>query len=298
MKIIHENNLDYKTLYHNMVQGLADYAVENKLNAFVLGVSGGLDSTIVASIAQDAAKIVGIPLIGLSLPCNTNKQEENDSANLAGKMCSVYKIINIQTLYETASKFFEAKKPIKSLLTTPIAEGNIKARIRMETLYHYAGVLGGIVLDTDNLTEHYTGFWTKHGDEGDVNPIGGLWKHELYQLAEWLRDNKKEHADAFQHAIDITPTDGNGVSKSDLDQIAPGLTYAQVDEILECWLQIPFEKRRDTLDGKHEFKLYTDLYGKYGKAIVDGVAHRNLRTEYKRKHAPLVIDPFSGKIVD
>jgi NH3-dependent NAD+ synthetase len=100
MKIIHENNLDYKTLYHNMVQGLADYAIENKLNAFILGISGGLDSTIVASIAQDAAKIVGIPLIGLSLPCNTNKQEENDSANLAGKMCSVYKIINIQTLYE------------------------------------------------------------------------------------------------------------------------------------------------------------------------------------------------------
>lgn len=67
----------------------------------------------------------------------------------------------------------------------------------------------------------------------------------MYQLAKWLRDNKTDYADAFQHAIDITPTDGNGTSKSDLDQIAPGLTYSNVDEILEFWITVPTKEKVD-----------------------------------------------------
>jgi len=155
-----------------------------------------------------------------------------------------------------------------------------------------------MVLDTDNLTEHHTGFFTIGGDVGEINPIGGLWKHDLYELAKWLRDNKTEYADAFQHAIDITPTDGNGTSKSDLDQIAPGLTYFNVDEILEFWITVPTKDKVDVLNNKFVKPEFTKLREKFGKELVDGVAWRNVKTEFKRKHLPLVINPKTGEIVD
>ena len=291
-----EQTIDsHKVLYDNLVFGLSSYVRSNNLKAMILGISGGLDSTIVASIAQDVSNKIGVPLIGLSLPCDTNKKDENDSANLVGKMCDEYHVINIQSLYEAQSHFF---KGACSMDSNPIAEGNIKARIRYSILHHFASLYGGIVLDSDNLTEHYTGFFTIGGDVGEINPIGCFWKHELYDLAKWLRENKKEHSDAFQHAIDLTPTDGNGTSKSDLDQIAPGLTYNDVDEILACWIHISLEDKINILqDHVHHLK-YDELRSKYGKELVDGVAWRNVKTEFKRKKLPLVINPLNGKIMD
>jgi len=106
----------------------------------ILGISGGLDSTIVASIAQDASKEVGVPFIGLSLPCDTNKKDENDSANLAGKMCGEYRVVNIEPIYKTQSTFFNS---ISEKESNAIAEGNIKARIRYSLLHHFASLYGG-----------------------------------------------------------------------------------------------------------------------------------------------------------
>jgi len=287
--------VNFEVIYKNLVKGLSSYIKENNLKAMILGISGGLDSTIVASIAQDASKEIGVPFVGLSLPCDTNKKDENDSANLAGKMCGEYRVINIEPIYKTQSTFFNS---ISEKESNAIAEGNIKARIRYSLLHHFASLYGGIVLDTDNLTEHHTGFFTIGGDVGEINPIGGLWKHDLYELAKWLRDNKTEYADAFQHAIDITPTDGNGTSKSDLDQIAPGLTYSNVDEILEFWITIPTNDKVDVLNDKIVKPEFTKLREKFGKELVDSVAWRNVKTEFKRKHLPLVINPKTGEIVD
>ena len=129
---------------------------------------------------------------------------------------------------------------------TKIANGNIMARLRMMYLYNQAGIKKGIVIDTDNLTEHYLGFWTIHGDEGDFNPMGGLWKTEVYSILKWLHakyysesyldteiinKNSYDKMVALEKAINITPTDGNGISSSDLEQIG-GKDYTEVDKIL------------------------------------------------------------------
>lgn len=288
-----KNDDKYAKYYNNLVNSLASYVKENHLKSMVIGISGGIDSTVVASVAQDVSKLLNIPVIGLSLPCDTNKEDENNSANLAGKMCSIYRVINIQNLYEAQSKLFNDET---SNETNVIAEGNIKARIRYSLLHHYSSLYNGIVLDTDNLTEHYLGFFTIGGDVGEITPIGNLWKTEVYELAKWLSVHKKEHYDAFKHAIDITPTDGNGTSVSDLDQIAPDLTYNDVDVILKKWIHLPLKTKLDILNGKVKKKFYLILTKKYDKKLIDGIFWRNVKTEFKRKKLPMVINGYDKTI--
>ena len=80
-------------------------------------------------------------------------------------------------------------------------------------------------MSTDNQTEYQLGFWTIHGDVGDFDPIQDLWKTEVYQLAEWLKlfyytdGDDADKAVAIGESIKLTPTDGLGISNSDLDQI-------------------------------------------------------------------------------
>ena len=90
----------------------------------------------------------------------------------------------------------------------------------MITLYDIASKEGGIVIDTDNLTEHFLGFFTIHGDDSDFNPIGGLWKHEVYELAAWMKENVFKDSESLEASMAIVPTDGNGVRRRDLAQIA------------------------------------------------------------------------------
>lgn len=127
----------------------------------------------------------------------------------------------------------ETMHPEKSKQQTLIANGNIQARLRMIYLYNLASIHNGLVMSTDNQTEYQLGFWTIHGDVGD--PIQDLWKTEVYQLAEWLKlfyytDGDK--AVAIGESIKLTPTDGLGISNSDLDQIG-AKSYNDVDRVLQ-----------------------------------------------------------------
>ena len=148
-------------------------------------------------------------------------------------------------------------------------------------LYNLAGINKGIVIDTDNLTEHFLGFFTIHGDMGDLSPIGGLWKTEIYGLAEWLKEKNYiykniEGAKALQAAIDIKPTDGLGISLTDLDQIG-AKTYDEVDAILK---QIIFPSDSNSVS-KDELGI--------SKITIKKVKERYEKTMFKRKHLPLII---------
>jgi NAD+ synthetase len=116
--------------------------------------------------------------------------------------------------------------------------GNIKARIRMIILYDMAQKFGGLVMSTDNLTELYLGFWTLHGDVGDLGLIQKLWKTDVYQMSRYLIDTEltdPRAKKALQDCIDAVPTDGLGITKSDLEQIG-GNSYTEVDEVLYNYL--------------------------------------------------------------
>ena len=320
-KYVRVTPLDYAEVYKNLVGGIKSYCEKNHIKALVLGISGGIDSTVCAALCKQ----VDLPLIGVSLPCSTNGTDEVSSATLAGnEFCSTFEEINLEGVYETVEDF--CRGTLHNIDATPISRGNIKARLRMITLYDIASRMGGIVVDTDNLTEHFLGFWTLHGDDGDFNPIGCLWKHEVYGLAKWMKENVYKDSKALEAAIAIMPTDGNGVKAGgDLAQIAPGKTYDDVDDILYHWVNLSekikpmyaadgltesiknslfdneneeVKKRRMEACQKSGKEFVPTLGDKYGVDTVRGVCMRSWRSEFKRKQRPFTIDPFKGTILE
>ena len=290
--------LDYKSVFETIINVMCDYLKASKIKAMVLGLSGGLDSTVCAAICRRVSDELGIPFYGVSLPCSTNKADEVSSASLAGEeFCNVFIENNIEDVFEVVKRACDG---ISTIASTPISQGNIKARLRMITLYDMASKMGGIVIDTDNLTEHYLGFFTVNGDVADLNPIGNLWKTEVYGLAEYLHKEVFKGSKALKAAIDITPTDGNGVSGSDLDQIMPGGTYTDVDAILMPWVTLHDTIKEQYIKNGFEFErgtIFLKLCEKYGKENVVKVIKRSVASEFKRMPHPIPIDVFRGQIV-
>ncbi len=298
--------MNYKEVFNTMVDETAQYLIDNKLKAMVLGISGGLDSTVTAAICHEVVNRYpehNFRFIGVSLPCSSNTDDENDSASLCMKaFCKEgnYWVENLQHEYMFMKATCE-----RHCESTYISQANIKARLRMIYLYNLASVNGGLAMDTDNLTEHYLGFFTIHGDVADFNPIGGLWKHEVYELASYLKDkyeiekkNYPMNSDSFDskikamnYALGIRPTDGNGVNDlGDMGQIAPKfahdknvVAYTKVDDIIKTYIN--FVGRSPELFNAAMEALYTE----YGSYTVDGVINRIKKTEYKRHRMPLVI---------
>lgn len=300
------SELNYEHVFNVLVDKTAEYVTSNNLKAMVLGISGGIDSTVVAAICHEVSKKTGIPLIGRSLPIK-NKSDEFDVSKLVGEtFSSNFKIINLSLT--TKSLVVELKAEECAELT-PIAEGNIQARLRMMYLYNLASIHKGLVMSTDNQTEYQLGFWTIHGDVGDFDPIQDLWKIEVYGLANWLLkfhypevyfDSPVEEIHkvtdmmgALRESIALTPTDGLGISNSDLDQIG-AKDYATVDDILRRL--IPFKEYRqkhgESLhphDEMAESDCWSQLCARHGEDVVDKVWSRHLASEFKRKKAPIYI---------
>lgn len=291
-----------KRLIDCLTQGIADYVERNKIKTLVIGLSGGLDSTVCAALCyiakQKLKPYYDLETVGISLPCSSNMDEENIIAGHCGAFTDKFFVQNLQHLYEQTKDTCEEKSPI----STSISQGNIKARLRMLYLYNYASVSRGIVIDTDNLTECLLGFWTLHGDEGDLNPIGCLWKTEVYLLAQDLIEYLSKEVEvkderqldfmtlALESAIKITPTDGNGVmAGGDLAQIAPGHTYADVDDILQHVAILYWHNMTEAT--AKEMDVMSE---KYGEETVRKVVNRMKASEFKRKHRPFIIDLYGN----
>lgn len=292
--------LNYEKVFNNLVDGIIKYVRENHIETLVLGISGGIDSTVTAALCKAAIDkdINNVVLAGFSLMCKTNQSDEISAASLVGKeFCTTFNEENLQSVYETVEDF--CKGTIHNVDATPISRGNIKARLRMLTLYDIASRTKGLVVDTDNLTEHFLGFWTIHGDDGDFDPIGGLWKHEVYGLAQWMKENIYKDSKALEASVALIPTDGNGVKAGgDLAQIAPGKTYDDVDEILHAWVGLDQRIKEDVVKSNYQHGVFKTLCDKHGKEIVEMVIQRSIRSEFKRRQRPIIIDVYNGNITE
>lgn len=314
--------LNYEKVFNTLVEETANYVTSNGLKAMVLGISGGIDSTVVAAICHEVSKKTGIPLIGRSLPIK-NKEDEFDVSKLVGEaFCDEFKVFNLSDSYKAslfdlcadAGLIKDCKgydwywlSDLEELAgRTPIANGNIQARCRMIHLYDIASIRKGLVMSTDNQTEYQLGFWTIHGDVGDFDPIQDLWKTEVYELAKWISNRYKniEHhhtimtgagskSDAIELSIALTPTDGLGISNSDLEQIG-AKSYDEVDDILSRY--IPFKEYRQKHgeplhphDEMAESDCWSQLCVRHGEDVVNKVWSRHLASEFKRKKAPIYI---------
>ena len=268
-------------IYDNIIQNTAQYLNKNKINTVVLGLSGGIDSTTVAFLCDRIRKTTkkNLKLIGVSLPSNTNEDKEKEIADLLGWfVCDEYKKKPIQEIYESYLHLMTDNNQ------TPLANGNIKARLRMIYLYNLAGINHGLVLSTGNKTEDLLGFFTVHGDEGDLAPIGELYKTDVYDLAWYILETEQneDKKKCLLKAIEITPTDGNGVvDGGDLKQILPRCenpNYEIVDNVLR------------KLNENEHYEYYeatlNELSEIYGKDNVEDISTRYLKNEYKRKPRP------------
>ena len=232
---------DYRKEFNYIITETMNYLYEAGIYNMVLGISGGIDSTLTAAIAWRICQLdPQFKLYGVCLMTDTNKEDEIVLAE------SVAKVFTNNYIFENITKdcnhlirIFESDSISFGIdKLTDVAKGNIKARYRMNRIYNVAGSLKGIVLDTDNLTEHYLGFYTLHGDQGDYNPIGNLWKHEIFNMVghmtTWNDIFTEEQIEIFLDAFNMIPTDGNGVLEGgDMAQIAPGCNFGQVDNILD-----------------------------------------------------------------
>lgn len=305
------SKLNYEHVFNTLVEETAKYILRNNLKAMILGISGGIDSTVVAAICHEVSKNTGIPLIGRSLPIK-NKGDEFDVSKLVGEaFCDEFKICPMTRLYHAALKEVyqvenmdrhESTYTIKELEVangqTPIANGNIQARLRMVFLYNLASIHRGLVMSTDNQTEYQLGFWTIHGDVGDFDPIQGLWKTEVYGLANWLvsyyrsnkgsyvpsdntaeRDKRWDMEDALIKSIALTPTDGLGISNSDLDQIG-AKSYYDVDRVLQT-LTCKASPEND--------KLQDELTAELGPDVVGKITERHFKSRFKRLLSPIIV---------
>jgi NAD+ synthetase len=297
--------IDYSKFVENSRKWLSQYIRDNHLKSCVLGISGGIDSTVSACLASPVCEDLGISLIGRSLPTTTNKIEESTIAKQVGDaFCSDFKTVNISDECEMIIHNMELTEG----KMTNLQKGNIKARYRMMYLRNVASIHKGVVLDNDNFTEWNTGFWTVGGDSpADINlGLHYLWKTEIYELANYLWRDLCTHdyyetyglhskqADVIQASIKLIPTDGNGVSNSDCEQF--GLdNYEQVDDVLKTM----YYGKTDIKNHPELLRAYNDLakhglhpeyirlIDSYNEQGVDKVMMLHQNTAYKRKELPI-----------
>ena len=213
---------DYEELKVRIVNWLKDYYWKYDIKAFVVGVSGGIDSAVVSTLCAET----GFPTYVLTMPLHSKKGNTELSevhAKALSKKYSNVRVVNIDLSNTYESLLFDIDQ---DFVNNKLANANTKSRLRMVTLYQIAGSVGGIVVGTGNKVEDYgVGFYTKYGDGGvDIAPIADLYKSEVWELGEYL--------DVDQRIVDAKPTDGLwDDGRNDEDQI--GATYVELEEAME-----------------------------------------------------------------
>jgi len=218
----------YEDLTENIVRWLKDYYYDNNsVKAFVIGVSGGIDSAVVSSLCARTGLPTYVVCMPLESKFENSRLSDVHSKSLEEKYENVKRIeVELFSAYDSLLKSIDWWTEKGEYTSSEHANANTKSRMRMVTLYQIAGTVGGIVVGTGNKVEDYgVGFYTKYGDGGvDIAPIADLYKTEVWELGEYL--------EVDQRIVDADPTDGLWVdSRSDEEQL--GASYEQLEEAME-----------------------------------------------------------------
>ena len=207
----------------------------------VFGLSGGIDSAVVAALAK---KAFPHHTLGVVMPCHSEPQDAADGALVAHHFGVAVTTVNLGPVYDLLLETLAASS--SDLPESQLATANLKPRLRMTTLYAFANQLGYRVLGTGNRSEIAVGYYTKYGDGGaDLLPLGSLVKSEVRELARRLG--------VPERIIDKPPSAGLWADQTDESEM--GLTYEELDAHLLTGAASPAVKARvDALHVASEHK--------------------------------------------
>ncbi|NKS64076.1 ammonia-dependent NAD(+) synthetase [Rhodococcus hoagii] len=230
-----EPTIDPEAQIRNRVQFMKEYLLSTPAKGFVLGISGGQDSTLAGRLAQLAAEELRAEghtaeFVAVRLPYGAQVDEED--AQVALKFIAPDRSLAVNVKPGTDATAGEASGALREILgdggqLRDFVRGNIKARERMMIQYAIAGELGYLVVGTDHAAEALTGFFTKFGDGGaDLTPLTGLTKRQGAALLQEMGA-----PDSTWRKVPTADLEDDRPSLP--DEVALGVTYQQIDDFLE-----------------------------------------------------------------
>ena len=226
---------------------LDSYLISNKLESFIIGISGGIDSAVASALCA----MTGRNTIAVTMPIHQKQDETDRGKNHIRWMKSKYNNVGSYHI-DLTSTYQEIKAVTPDNFHSDLSLANTRARIRMSTLYLLAGGSNSIVVGTGNKVEDFgVGFFTKYGDGGvDISPIADLMKSEVYEIAKEIG--------IIDEIIKAAPTDGLwDDDRTDEDQL--GVSY---DELEWAMNYDGLEKINKTQE------KIIDIYSKHRKANI------------------------------
>ena len=235
-----------------IVQWLKDYATKANIKGFVIGISGGIDSAVTSTLCAKT----GLELLCLEMPIHQAQSQVSRAADHIAWLKNNFTKVNSQEVNLTPvfDSFVESLPKVDNEEDRFLSLANARARLRMTTLYYFAGLHGYLVAGTGNKVEDFgVGFFTKYGDGGvDLSPIADLMKSDVYEIAKNIGVNSD--------IIKAAPTDGLwGDDRTDEDQI--GATYPELE-----WAMTMDEQGKTASDFEGRQKTVLLLYKKLNRA--------------------------------
>lgn len=184
----------------------------------VFGLSGGIDSCLVAALSQ-----IAYPnnVLGLIMPCYSEPEDREHALLMANKFSIPVLEINLSPVFDQLIKQLSVSK--EKFDSKQLAFANIKSRLRMNVLYYHASIYSYLVAGTSNKSELFAGYFTKHGDSGaDLLPIGHLIKKQVWELSSYLG--------IPEEIVQKPPSAGFWPGQTDEDEM--GFSYEQLDRYI------------------------------------------------------------------
>ncbi|HUH26294.1 MAG TPA: NAD(+) synthase [Flavobacterium sp.] len=241
--------INSEKIVNHIVQWLTDYAQKARVKGFVVGISGGIDSALVSTLCAKT----GLTTLCVEMPIHQAESQVHRGKEHIQFLKNQYPNVGdaVADLSATFDLMSASLPTVADEARLHLTLANTRARLRMTTLYYYAGIHQLLVVGTGNKVEDFgVGFFTKYGDGGvDVSPIANLMKSEVRTLAEYLG--------VTPNIIQAKPTDGLfGDDRSDEDQLG-----ANYNELELAMLAYEDGKTEEDFSGRtlEVFKIYKRL---------------------------------------